>query len=118
LFNEIWYYRKDFNPILKDTVESIHYKWKGKYFDFIYAVSENDKSIEEYFEDFTAVGDISPSALAYSMMDYQKYDLNFERIRLIIAINYLTFNEQLRLMENQKRKISSAHNRKHRAFGR
>jgi WD40 repeat protein len=102
LFNEIWYYRTDYNPIEKDSVTSIHYKWKGKYFDFLFAVSEKDKAIEKYFEDFTAVGDISPSVLAYSMMDFQQYDLNFERIRLIIAINYLTFNEQLRLMKNKK----------------
>jgi len=102
LFNEIWFYKKDYNPIIKDTVESIHYKWKGKYFDFLYAVSEKDKAIEEYFKDFTAVGDVSPSILAYSMMDYKKYDLKLERIRLIIAINYLTFNEQLRLIENQR----------------
>ena len=111
LFNEIWFYKKDYNPILKDTVESIHYKWKGKYFDFLYAVSEKDKAIEEYFEDFTAAGYISPSILAYSMMDYKKYDLKLERIRLIIAINYLTFNEQLRLIENQREQISSVHNK-------
>ena len=102
LFNEIWFYKKDYNPIIKDTVESIYYKWGGKYFDFLYAVSEKDKAIEEYFKDFTAAGDVSPSILAYSMMDYKIYDLKLERIRLIIAINYLTFNEQLRLIENQR----------------
>ena len=103
LFNEIWYYDKVFNPRKKDTVESIHYNRNGKYLEFLIAVSQKDKSIEEYFEDFTSGGDISPEVLAYSMLDFKKYDLNSERIRLIIAINYLTYNELLRLMENQKK---------------
>jgi hypothetical protein len=103
LFKEIWYYRKDFHPILKDTIRSIHYNWKGKYFNFLHAVSEKDTSFESYFEDFT-LGDISPSLLAYSMMNNNTYNLDLDRTRLIVAINFLTFNEQLRLEEKYNTK--------------
>ncbi len=54
---------------------------------------------------------MSPTVLAYSMKYYNEnnvsYDLTIERNRLIIAVNYLIYNEQLRLEEIQRKKISS-----------
>jgi hypothetical protein len=97
LFNEIWFYRKDYVPSMEDTVISIHYKWPGKYFDFLNSVAENDSSIAEYVKVMTSVGDIAPSILFHTMIHSKKYDYSLERIRLIIAITCLTFNEQVRL---------------------
>ena len=97
LFAEIWYYRDDHVPKNQDTVLSIHYKWPGKYFDFLNSVAKSDSTITEYVKAMTLVGDISPSILFHTMIYSKKYDYSIERIRLIIAITCLTFNEQIQL---------------------
>ena len=97
LFTEIWFYRDDYVPKNQDTVLSIHYKWPGKYFDFLNSVAETDSTITEHVKAMTLVSDISPSILFHTMIHSKKYDYSIERIRLIIAITCLTFNEQIRL---------------------
>ena len=97
LFNEIWFFRKDFVPSLGDSLKSIHYKYPGKYFEFLHEVGDGDEAIEKYFEAFTLAADISPYLLGYAMMDSLEFNLDYERTRLIIAINYLTLNEAIRL---------------------
>jgi len=105
LFNKIWYYENNYVPHLKDTVESIHYKWASKYFDFVALVSEKDDLFEEYFQLLTSFGDCSPYIVCDVMLiNSDKYNLKHERNRLIIAISYLTLNELLILSENQNDK--------------
>ena len=115
LLNELWYYEQEFVPYLNDTVQIVRYPKKGKYFEFLFAASEKDKGIEKYFEDYIAAGSMSPTLLAYTMKYHKEngvnYNLNLERNRLIIAINYLIYNEQLRLDEIQRNKKSSVHNK-------
>ena len=111
LLNEMWYCELEYVPYLNDTTELIRYPWKGKYFEFLLAASEKDKGIKNYFDDYTSVESMSPTVLAYSMKYYNEnnvsYDLTIERNRLIIAVNYLIYNEQLRLEEIQRNKNSS-----------
>lgn len=97
LFNKIWYYEMVYIPKLDDSVQTIYYQSYGKYFEFLDAASEKDKGMEKYYNDFLAIFDAGPTLLAYSMKDYKKYDIGIERNRLIISINYLYYNEYLRL---------------------
>ena len=116
LLNELWYLELEYVPYLNDTVQLIRFPWKGKYFEFLLAASEKDKGIEKYFDDFTAMRAMSPTVLAYSMKYYKEnnltYDLNIERNRLIIAINYLIYNEQLRLEDTQRKKKIEVNDKK------
>ena len=116
LLNEMWYIEPEYVPYLNDTVQLIRYPWKGKYFEFLFSASEKDEGIEKYFDDYTVFPSTAPPLLAYSMK-YMKekklsYDLNIERNRLIIAINYLIYNDYLRLEENQRRKKNLVKNKK------
>lgn len=115
LLNEMWYIEMEYVPYFNDTVQLIRYPWKGKYFEFLFATSEKDKGIEKYFDDYTAASNMSPTLLAHSMKYYKEnnlsYDLSIERNRLIIAINYLIYNEQLRLEEIQRKKNNSVNNK-------
>ena len=97
LFNAIWYYRTDYVPRLGDSLKSIHFKWPGKYFSFLDTLARNDEAIANYVETLTLVGDISPYFTSYAMMNSPEFQLKYERTRLIIAINFLTLNEELRL---------------------
>jgi len=107
LLNEIWYYELEYVPYLNDTVKLIRYPMKGKYFEFLFAASEKNEGIEKYFDNYS-VGCLRPSLLAnsmkYNITNKLNYGLNMERNRLIIAINYLIYNDYLRLEENQRNK--------------
>ncbi len=97
LFNELWNYQTHFDPFIQDSTKSIHFNYQGKYFKFLDSLYHQDSLIRNYYEVFLHFGEPSPSLLAYSMMDFNKYELNLDRIRLIIAINFLYVNEYFRL---------------------
>ncbi len=77
-----------------DTIQSI-YITQGKYFEFLKnEVAEIDSKTEWYFERFNQVMDISPSLFADVAKNYELYNIEDDRVRLLIAIHYLTLNKQ------------------------
>lgn len=105
LRNEFWGYGKgvlnrripntNLSEIFPDTVKYIHLT-KGKYFEYlIKEVSELDPKTKQYFEKLNKVMDSSsPSIVADIIKNYSEYDITDERIRLLIAIHYLTMNHE------------------------
>ncbi len=93
-FRQIWYFGKNWRRNLPDTIKSIGLKCDGKYAEFLKIVGNENNVIKEYYESLKACGDISPTMVADLMMNYKNYDINDVKIRLIIAIHYLTMNDQ------------------------
>ena len=82
------------NETFSDSIQSL-YIAKGKYFEFLEnEVSKINPTTKQYFDKFITVGDISPSMVADVAKNYENYDIKDERIRFLIAIHYLTLNDQ------------------------
>jgi len=102
-FEEIWSFSEYTSFLQKDSVEygvSISYNFKGKYVTFLEAFGKDNKDIYLYLDNIKRVGDISPSAVAAVMLNYNLFNVKDIRIQLFIAIHYLTLNDQ-----NERRDI-------------
>ncbi len=104
LRNEFWVYGKvmlnrripntNSNETFPDSIQSIHIN-KGKYLDYLEKeISQINPKTKLYIEKFSMAGDISPSIFADVVKNYGEYDIEDERIRLLIAIHYLTINHR------------------------
>ncbi len=102
-FNEIWTYGKTWKKD-SDTLEVINIKYDGKYIEFLKEFGRENIKAKNYVDRFEAVGDISPSMFADVLINYKEYDVRDERIKLLIAIHYLTQNEHYKVYE----KLNSA----------
>ncbi|MBK8627678.1 MAG: hypothetical protein IPN86_19590 [Saprospiraceae bacterium] len=82
------------NETFPDSIQSIHIN-KGKYLDYLEKeISQINPKTKLYIEKFSMAGDISPSIFADVVKNYGEYDIEDERIRLLIAIHYLTINHR------------------------
>jgi hypothetical protein len=99
-FNDIWY----FSMVVKraqtsyDTLKSVTYN-DGKYAAFLKDVGRTHNAVGKYYSAFEAAGDLSPSMVALLLKLYNDYDITDIRIRLIIAVHYLTLNDQFKRRE-------------------
>ena len=94
-FNQIWGLSKSWNYKTSDTLKYLGLNTVGKYNMFLKKYGEENKPIFEYYENFNAAGDISPSMNASLIMQYELYDISDLRTKLIMAIHYLTLNDQI-----------------------
>jgi len=102
LKSEIWFYGtgiinrrypENSNNLYPDTVKSVSIN-RNKYYLFL----KNEAAIinsntNQYYEGLEVVGTISPSMFADSAENYSNYNIKDERIKLLIAIHYLTLNQ-------------------------
>jgi len=99
-FNEIWLYGLALPyPDNPDTMKYITINQNGKYFEFLESLSEDSEKIKNYRETMILAGDISPTTFHDVLMNYKYYDISDIRIRLFIAIHYLTLNDQYERVE-------------------
>lgn len=76
-----------------DTVQSIYFA-DGKYLKFLEEeVSGKNPQVKQYVDNLRRTMGISPSVFADVVFNYKAYDVKDERIRLLIAIHYLTLND-------------------------
>lgn len=92
-FKQIWAYGKIYNRN-SDTLDIINLKHQSKYALFLESYGAQNKKVKSYHERLHAVGDISPSMIGDVLVNHKKYDISDKRIKLLIAIHYLTLNEQ------------------------
>ncbi len=97
IFSEVW----SFNKSLKynaydsfDTLKSISYARNGKYVEFLTQIGKDYPIVASYLQSFQNAGDLSPSMVAGFLRDYDQFDLSDPKIRLIVAVHYLTSNDQ------------------------
>ncbi len=93
-FDELWIFGKKF-PLgsYTDTLKSIFINHSGKYSKFLKEVGKKDSIINIYQDHLHGHGDISPQLFSNVLMNYQNYNINDKKVRLIIAIHYLTLND-------------------------
>lgn len=94
-FKEIWSYQKSL-PIneRKDTLKYLGLNYEGKYRKFLNEYGKENKEIENYAESFNVSADLSPSMIAELSMNYESFNIYELKTKLVIAIHYLTLNDQ------------------------
>ncbi|MEM6298079.1 MAG: hypothetical protein AAF740_05250, partial [Bacteroidota bacterium] len=97
-FDQIWTYRKTWRKGT-DTLEVVDINYDGKYIKFLKEFGKENIKAKYYAERFEATGDISPSMFADVLVNYKDYDVRDERVKLLIAIHYLTQNDQFKVRE-------------------
>ena len=77
----------------QDTFRTIQISLEGKYFEFLKETAKEDKLAKNYYDAISAAGDISPSLIHKILAYYDDYNTQDIRVKLIIAIHYLTLND-------------------------
>jgi len=91
-FKKIWDLGKSYNNNNKDTTSIINLKVDGNYMKFLEIIGKENIAIKKYVDDLTFNYDITPSQSYFFVNNYDSIDIKDERIRLMIAIHYLTLN--------------------------
>lgn len=93
-FDSIWQFNKTWNMSSpSDTLKSITFNDQGSYFAFLIELAREEKLAKNYVEAFEAAGQMSPGSISHLLKMYNMYNIKDERIRLMIAIHYLTLND-------------------------
>lgn len=101
-FHQIWAFGNSLtHKNLRDTLKEIHYKWDGKFMNFLKIAGKKDKFIKEYHESVETFGGISPSLIAGIIMNHDKMNFEDPKVELVIAIHYLTLNDQYKRREKK-----------------
>jgi len=82
-----------------DTLKVVNNKYNGKYIKFLKSFSKENIKIQKYVFSYENIGDISPTMIADIVTNFNEYDIRDERIKLLIAIHYLTLNERNKIHE-------------------
>ena len=98
-FNKIWKIGKSYNLRTKENFKHLELNYKGKYLDFLKKYGEENKTIHSYYESIINAGDISPSTSAILILNYKLIKPADIRSKLIIAIHYLTLNDNFNRKE-------------------
>ncbi len=98
-FDNIWEISWSTKWNSNDTLKHIQLNRHGKYTEFLKTVGKQDSVINNYYNSLEIAGDISPSMFADLIKNYKNYNVNDPKIRLIIAIHYLTLNDQFERKE-------------------
>ncbi|MFB6320886.1 hypothetical protein [Saccharicrinis sp. FJH54] len=98
-FNQIWTIGKYWEFQSPDTLKYLFYNSKGDYIRFMNLLSEDDNLIRNYYEAFISSKNMSPTMIANVLMRYEELDISDIRIRLFIAVHYLTINDHFERKE-------------------
>jgi hypothetical protein len=98
-FNQLWTINWSWKFGALDSLKSITFNYKGKYARFLESFGTENKIIKDYYESFQAAGDISPNMVIRLLKMYKDYDTKDIRIRLLVAMHYLTMNDQYKRKE-------------------
>jgi hypothetical protein len=94
-FNEIWSFERSPQRRSSDSIRYLQYNSKGKYFSFLKELATQYKHVKDYYATHQAAGDLSPSMAGNVLYNYDDYNYDDVRIRLFIAIHFLTLNDQM-----------------------
>jgi len=94
-FGQIWFLREHQEQRSGATVESLNMKWNGKYMKFLEKLGNDYDLIKEYYFRILDFGDILPSQFARVLTHHESYDTKDVRVRLFLAIHFLTLNDPM-----------------------
>ena len=92
IFNNIWFYINSFNTRTGETYEELNLKSQSIYIDFIKDIASLDTNYNAYYRAVENSGNISPGLVAGILQNYHLINVENERERLILAIDYITIN--------------------------
>ena len=94
-FKEIWRFQKSL-PIHeeKDTLKYLGFNYEGKYRKFLNEYGKENNAVKKYGESYNVSADLGPSMIAELSMNYESFKINELKTKLLIAIHYLTINDQ------------------------
>jgi len=100
-FQEIWAFNKtwDYREHQPDTFRMVYINFNGKYLEFLRTVGKNDKTINKYYETVAETGNVTPALVADLLVNYNDYNIKDIRVKFIVAIHYLTLNDQFERVE-------------------
>ena len=100
LFSQIWDFGKARNMRDNKTYKSIRLNTEGKYSLFLKDLSKRNSDLEQYYESIMGAGDWESMGLLQQRIytNPEHYDLKDPSIQVLIAVHYLTQNDE------QKRK--------------
>ena len=100
-FDEIWMFCKSTEYKTGKETKSICANPIGIYYEYLVDLGKQNPKIEEYAHWVNASGDFNPLQMLDSKISKNKkyFDLNDRNIQLILAIHYLSLNDQAKRNE-------------------
>jgi hypothetical protein len=94
-FKEIWSFEKSL-PINEriDTLKYLGFNYQGKYRKFLNEYGRENNAVKHYVRSYNISADLGPSMIAELSMNYESFRINELKTKLVIAIHYLTLNDQ------------------------
>ncbi|WP_117882797.1 hypothetical protein [Aureibaculum luteum] len=94
-FNEIWVFQKNL-PLneRKDTLKNLELNYEGKYRNFLNEYGKENIEIKKYDESYNVSAGLSPSMFAEMAENYELFKITKLKTKLVIAIHYMTLNDQ------------------------
>ena len=92
-FNQIWSLSQERKFIGNDKVPVITFNYSGNYIKFINTLGKENEIISEYADSYSSAGDITPGMIAMILVNYNRIDITDARMKLVVAIHYLTLND-------------------------
>jgi len=89
-FDAIWLDGKV--KIQSDSTASFGLKYGSQYSNFLNSFGKENEAVKQYFDVFDQRGGMTPSMIASVLLEYEKFGLEDQRGRLVLAIHYLTLN--------------------------
>ncbi|MBN2648348.1 MAG: hypothetical protein JXR50_01255 [Prolixibacteraceae bacterium] len=93
--NEIWENKLVRTKMSKDSTYVFKINFNGKYMKFLQRLGEQNRKIENYYNTIKVASDITPALVADIALNYKDYNIYDPKVRLVIAIHYLTLNVKL-----------------------
>jgi hypothetical protein len=95
-FEGIWEFRKAKYYSTGLELKTITSRYNGKYQKYLVELGKNNTEIKKYTEDLIDSGDFEPIN-SFQLRIYKnpsKFNLDNPNIQLVIAVHYLTYNDQ------------------------
>jgi len=106
-FNRIWAIVPCRNYNYTFALKSVHPKLNDKYFLFLKAFGKENPGVEAYIDPFERVGVFMPFFINY-LHDYEHFDINDIRMRLVVAVHFLTINDEMNRIEKYYQNIGDS----------
>ncbi|WP_310993093.1 hypothetical protein [Aequorivita marina] len=100
-FDKIWWFCKSIEYKTGKEKKSLCANAIGEYNNYLFDLGKHNPKIKEYAHWINASGDFNPLQMLYSKVSKNKkyFDLNDPNVQLILAIHYLSLNDQAKRNE-------------------
>ena len=94
-FDEIWAFGKASTPDSPNISRlEVYFRSDGNFMKFLKKASKKDEFIKVYYESVKAAGEPTPSLILGVIENYDKLNIYDTKVKFVIAIHYLTVNDQ------------------------